>query len=412
MFAPGERVGFFIEPARARAQGETIDVWAGKSEALNPDKFEGFGAGTFTTLDAFNPEVRQADRAHARHAAMMWMPAIPGFANGQPFLVVGFEDATRSAGHEGDFSDVVFAVIPGKPGALSATRVHSAALGDVDGDGVDSVFDAYPYDAERAFLTHMPASGCVTIALEDGYPDIGDLDYNDVVVRGSWTLVSDAHGRVKDLLASLHLLECDPRRQYRVGLRLPPLPAHVQGNVWTERFWGRPEQHALAVRTIEEARTMFDGCLPAPFPATRSAGNSPAAARVQVSFDQAIDAHWLVAMPLEPYFVIQRGDQQFSVHLPGARGLPRRVGELAIEQGPESYLSRGGYPFLLVVPKAWQAPPQGVPVGQLYPGFRTWVGSRGALACDWYETSRRTDTAPAIELDPSERVWSLRLEDL
>ena len=428
LFSPGERVGFFLEPARANNIPSTLATWAGRSGPLDPTQSPTFSPATFTTLAAFNPEARALGAEGARHAGMLWMPALPGFAQERPFLLVGFENSLRAAGQDSDFADLVFAVLEGTVGALSETKALKLDGGDVDGDGINGVFDSFPADHERAFMTHMPQAGRATLALEDGYPDIGDLDYNDALISIEWTTVSDARGRVRDLLATLHLLGSNPRVDHRMGLRLPVLPADVMGTIWVERIWGTPERHEVQVRSIEEARTQFDDCLPAPFPSTSamSATNATsstldsgvtflrqvaACARVKVTFKDGLDPAWLAAMPLEPYFVVRRGDQDCDVHLPGSRALSVRAGGLPTEGGARSFLSRAGYPYVLFLPQAWQAPAEGVPAWEPYPGFRTWVGSRGALEADWYKRlSANEPRLWPVTATMAERAWRVRLQ--
>ena len=416
MFAPGERLGFFLEPARSLARGGTLEPWVGKSAPIDPARFSGFGPRTFTTLDALNPEWRVQGATYARHAGMAWMPAFAGFADDQPFLLVGLEDSPRSQEVAGDFDDVVFAIVPGTIGALAQTRVPQLSRGDEDRDGVDGAFDAFPRDRERAFTSSHPPTGCATLALEDGYPDIGDLDYNDALIRASWVLVSDAQGGVKDVLATLHLIGSNPRLEHRFGLRLPPLPAGVQGGIWVDRSWGSPEQNALQTRAIEEAQSRYAGSLPAPFPSTRAMSSAdaddraePACARVRMTFDAAIDPAWLEPMPLEPYFVVRRDGLEIDVHLPGSRALSTRSARLPEESGSHSFLSDMGHPFVLFVPQAWRAPAEGVAVWGAYPGFRSWLGSRGALSSDWYARPSPSEwlLSPAVPMLTSARAWSL-----
>jgi len=417
LFGPGERLGFFLEPARSPARGGTLDPWVGRTTPIDPAKFSGFGPRTFTTLDALNPESQAHGPAHARHAGMAWMPSFVGFADDQAFLLVGFEDSPRSPELAGDFDDVVFAIVPGTIGALAGTLAPQLSRGDEDRDGVDGAFDAFPRDRERAFTRSFPPSGCATLALEDAYPDIGDLDYNDALIRASWVFVSDAQGRVKDVLATLHLVGSNPRMEHRFGLRLPPLPADVQGGIWVERFWGTPEQQVLQTRAIEEALSRYDGGLPAPFPSTRAMSPSgqsdagePACARVRLSFDVALDPAWLEPMPLEPYFVVKRDGIEIDVHLPGSRAFAARDPSLPRESGSQSFLSSRGHPYVLFVPQAWRAPAEGMAVWGAYPDFRSWLGSGGERSNDWYTRPgpgdwRLLPQAPAPSI---QRPWSLQ----
>ena len=55
----------------------------------------------------------------------------------------------------------------------------NASAFDPDSDGVQTTADAFPDDAQRAFVVRTPAIGWDTIAYEDSYPAVGDYDFND-----------------------------------------------------------------------------------------------------------------------------------------------------------------------------------------------------------------------------------------
>jgi LruC domain-containing protein len=359
---------------------------------------------------------------------MAWMPALDGFAGNAAFLLVGFEDAVRAAGPEQDFDDLVFAVVPASSAALSETHVFEVAASDRDRDGLDDAFDAYPEDVQRAFVVTSPHGQRATLALEEDYPEVGDLDYNDALAHFDWCVVSDARGNVKDVLATFDLVGRRSRFDHRLALRLPTLPDGVAGSVRVERYWGAAPKHELESRSIEECLLRFDGCLPDAIPSTRgvvpglmttrtrAAGGAgdvpmPASARVWISFDDCVDPSWLEPLPLEPFFVIRKGELECDVHLAGSRPVSARAPQLPVEDGPRSFVSRQGYPYLLCLPLEWRAPAEGVAAWDLYPGYRAWVATRGAHDADWYR--RPSPRAEHRTADPRgwipERVWQLQL---
>lgn len=427
-FRRGERVGFFFENSRPRPwrPGAALEKLARSGDLLDPRAAMPVDRQTWTTLDEFNPEVGAAPGIGRAHARMFFAPPIASFGGGHAFVAVGWETTWVSDARPAEFDDLLFAVVASAPAALRECALPAIEPSDADGDGVDRLYDRFPDDASRVALRRTPASGFATLALEDGYPELGDLDYNDAWVMAAWTESLDAEGRVRDLLVELELAARGSRHDHALHLRLPDALEGARGRIAVERFLpsalGEP---GAAVRGFEECgiESVWSNpsrCLPTPFPSTRDAlpiaTQSPrdgeaarkavdaASARVLLSFDDALDPSRLTPMPLQPFFRVQRGTRSVDVHLPGGP---------AVEDDPEArdYVTRFGYPFLLYLPAEWSAPAEGVPVWDPYPAFRTWVGSRGRLANDWF--ARPAKDASSAKFAPRAwivaRPWTLRL---
>lgn len=427
-FRRGERVGFFFENARSKPwrPGAAFEELARSGERLDPRSAAPLHRQTWTTLDAFNPEVGGEPAIGRAHARMFFAPPAANFGGGHPFVTVALETAWVSDSRPAEFDDLLFAVVASAPAALRECALPSIEPSDADGDGVDRLYDRFPDDADRVALRRTPASGFATLALEDGYPELGDLDYNDAWVLAAWTETLDADGRVRDLLVELELAARGSRHDHALHLRLPDALAGARGRVAVERFLPSTVGVAgAAVRSIDECRIETVGsdasrCLPPPFPSTRSAlpiatispregeatraAVDAASARVLLSFDESLDPSRLAPMPLEPFFRVQRAARPIDVHLPSGSatsGHPDAPG----------YVTRFGYPFLLYLPAEWSAPAEGVPVWDPYPAFRTWIGSRGRLANDWF--ARPAKDASSAKFAPRAwivaRPWTVRL---
>lgn len=70
---------------------------------------------------------------------------------------------------------------------------------DSDGDGIIDFYDEYPEDADRAYNVYTPSIyGLGTYAFEDLWPNLGDFDFNDLVVNYRYTHVYNAAGLIHE----------------------------------------------------------------------------------------------------------------------------------------------------------------------------------------------------------------------
>lgn len=70
---------------------------------------------------------------------------------------------------------------------------------DSDGDGIIDFYDEYPNDSERAYNVYTPSIyGLGTYAFEDLWPNLGDFDFNDMVINYHYTHVYNSAGLIKE----------------------------------------------------------------------------------------------------------------------------------------------------------------------------------------------------------------------
>ncbi len=235
IFEPGTRIGFFVV-ADGAGLADSADL--ADAPSTDPKVNAGLARGVFTTLDALNPEIAAGQPGKARHIAMLSMPGRAGFLKGQPFFVMGMEDARRDAGADQDFNDLVFVVRSTQVDALSDTHVITAAPDvegdtDPDGDGLHGLQDDFPEDASRGTVaSHAPT----TLAGRDAVP-----------VPVATEQVLDAAGAVREVVATFHR---DAQAAAEV-LTLPGLPADARGTVFVERFLDTGEHVAPVHARLE-----------------------------------------------------------------------------------------------------------------------------------------------------------------
>jgi len=431
VFEPGEKVGFFIVANGWKDLNE-IRKWDREQPvipAATADENAKVGLGCYTTLSDLNPEMTLAHPDLARHVAMIRMDAVPGFLRDEEFFLTGFEDLNRAKNSDNDFNDVVVIVTSTPETAIQTTEVPRYKKGDPDGDGVPGTADHYPDDPTRAFVTRYPTHGFNVVALEDMYPARGDADFNDAVVAYDYQIVTDAKGNVKDILGNYHLLARGAGYDHALGLHLAGLPDDATGTVQIERFLSGDAitQETAPRRTVQEM-VRAGKRIPDIFPSTKAAlrglngsvftntaaaePERPAAsARVYVTFDTAVDATALGAVPYDLYFLVRGSKGPADVHFPGKPGLADRSADLPKEEGAAAFLDETGFPFLIEVPTSWRFPLEQVEVGTAYPDFNKWQESKGQDKADWYlkpDSNDRLMANPLAAYIPT-RDWAVGL---
>lgn len=431
VFAPGERVGFFLIADGHRRSPE-VAAWVPNYPDVpsqSPAANRQIGRGLFTTLPSLNPEVELNAESRAKHLAMLAVEGVPGFLDGDDFLLCGFEDLHRSVNSDDDFNDLVFVIRSDPVTAVSTTTVFPFAPGDRDGDGVLGVNDHFPNDPSRATSIRSPSNGWDVLAFEDNYPQVGDADFNDAVFAYAFETVRNSDGDVTDVIGTFHLVARGAAYDHALGLHMPGLPGSAIGAVSIERFLGggsqvieTPIPRSLAeVRDVDQRRIpdIFDSTTaalpPDPgqtftntlfLPQFANAGSS----RVWIRFDEAVDESVLGTAPFDLYLDLLRfGNGPWDIHRPGFPSFADRSTHLPTESGADAFLDANGMPWVLDVPRSWRCPMERVHVESAYVRFASWRSSSGQQELDWYATPESATGLVSEELAATipSREWTL-----
>jgi len=407
VFEAGTRIGFFVV-AHGWIQEPQIQDWDPATATVpsnDPDVNASFARGCYTSLSPINPEYAEGAAEKARHLAMVWMPGEPGFLGGQPYLLGGFEDRSRTGSSDEDFNDLVFVITANPIQAIAGTNATTYQNGDPDGDGAFGLDDSFPDDPERAYVLRSPSQGFHVLGFEDQYPGLGDADYNDVVLAYEAQVVHAADGTVKDLLLTSHLVGRGAGYDHRIGWHIPGLPEDAAGTVEVQRFLsddaGTVETPApMALRSIvqEHDRRLPDlfhstsAALPPGFSSSTFTNTQfdfvdrlAASSRTRVTFEERVSPEVLGTLPYDLYVSIRHGDEEWDVHTPGYPGFPDRPDHLPPETDALSFLDDIGRPWLLELPTSWRFPMEHIRIWNGYPLFDAWAASGGTSYTDWYD---------------------------
>ncbi|MFT7464601.1 MAG: LruC domain-containing protein [Pseudohongiellaceae bacterium] len=405
VFSAGTRLGFFLV-AGGYNDSLAVRFWDLATPLLpssDPAANMGEAQGVFTRVDSWYPELAVADVGRSRYVAALSVAGLSDYIGGDPFVLLGFEDLNRNENADDDFNDLIITVQSDPPNALMTPQMSSYSDSDSDGDGVSDVEDAYPNDVTRAVVLRYPTTGFHVLGVEDLYPALGDADDNDAVVVFAYELVTDAHGKVKDLQADYHLIAGGSTLDHSLGLHLPGIPSDATGVVQVERFLS----DGAATHSVEDPVSVsdlialsdrrIDNVIPCTIEALPAAAGlvfanttstvvetTAASARVSIHFDLALDADALGSVPYDVYFGVDHG-LTYDVHLPGWPGFDDRPPWLPDEQGEGAFLDDEGNPLVIMVPYNWCFPLERTAIWSAYPSFNAWVTSEGTASKDWFD---------------------------
>ncbi len=225
---------------------------------------------------------------------------------------------------------------------LEKKKTEAAAV-DTDKDGVADDTDQFPEDPKLI----AAVSNEYTIAFEDLYPNKGDADFNDLVVKfgimeyinpenkiskiniRSKVLAAGAGYKNKfyiNVLGKDYLLISDPKKDL--------------GNKWN----------------CKKNETYVDAPVHS----------------LDIVFENPVARNEIAPMPYDPY-IMANSDKNNQVHLPFVT--TKFVGKkLDIDK----------FPWAVLVPEEWNWPYENEKIFDAYPTFQKWYESEGRESMDWY----------------------------
>ena len=398
-FTAGQAIGFVIVSDGFSSTGRLYN-----GTRIGGVKDNASPSWIFYTLRGLNPE-RPGPQNLNVHTIML--KDVSDASEGYQRVVIGFEDINRETGGDHDFNDVVLAVHVTPRRAIQnldtlATLVAATDL-DSDGDGVKDALDEFPNDATRAFSRYYPgADTWGTLAFEDQWPQRGDYDMNDVVMRYRTREIMNAQRQVVALDIDYQLQARGGLADSGFGVHLPGVPAGAVATASLQTA-GRTAQPLAPEVGQTEATFIVTPSVQAQMPVSSDAAcayaNTQAACptvaavpyRLQVNF-RTPQASTLFSAPYNP-FIYRSSRRGQEVHLPGRPATARAERALfgsgddrtpATGSGSTSYMDAQRRPWALDIPVAWRWPLEVTDLLRPYPRFADWAQSSGANARDWY----------------------------
>lgn len=248
---------------------------------------------------------------------------------------------------------------------IAMKPVDDAVVVDSDGDGVaDS-------DEDPEFVNDPTAAkaitGVYTLAFEDLYPNRGDADFNDLVVRLSIREIIDGQNKVRRIELKTKLLASGAGYKNSFAI-----------NILGERYMLIANPKAVSDYTLGSDRNSEPGY---------AYHNCQEQTHETIVFSSGVDRSELGPMPYDP-FIICNGNEDNQVHLPSAA-----TDFTGIVRDSE------GFTWAVIVPEDWAWPYENTTdyhwhnvrwmnhpnsIFAAYPEFEAWYKSGGESNTEWY----------------------------
>ncbi len=219
------------DPTSANYRTTTFDKDMVVSWVLIPASFVGgkitTPGGRYYSIPALNPE--SGTSLQKAHVAQLLYNK-PPYNKDKSFFLLGFEDSLRSTTEDGDynddFNDLMLTVDVSPVSAVNSSGLpevkDETQVDDDDGDGVIDAFDEYPSDPARSSSVSYPSrTGYATAIYEDRWPGLGDYDFNDLAVDFRFTTVSNAAGKIVDLIGNFKIRAAGGELKSGLAFTLP-----------------------------------------------------------------------------------------------------------------------------------------------------------------------------------------------
>ena len=267
-------------------------------------------------------------------------------------------------------------------------------LADSDGDGIDDIYDAFPQDPDLAFVRTVPASGELTIAFEDNFPNIGDGDFNDFVATYQVTEYRSSKNKLVIVEGYARAIARGAGFDHEFGIVVDngqnPRSVEIRSYDSDGNLLGTQEPTAAnpaVVVLFDRTKDAFDRAGGVSMDNART-GDPVARGHLTeftITYSKAVSTTPSnVFTPYNPYLKVLTSSvvaYQPDIHLVGRDPLPDSENEAGYEdfRHPVS-----GTPWALLVPNSWQWPEEQASISDAYPEFDLWVSSLGATSSDWY----------------------------
>ena len=267
---------------------------------------------------------------------------------------------------------------------------------DEDNDGVVDDNDKYPNEPDKAYDLFYPSQGNYgTLAYEDLWPDKGDYDFNDMVIRYNIKEVVNATNEIQEIHFDLLLTAIGATKQNGFYFQLPIQADDVtliasSHSQLTEKI----NSEGLAIiKVFFNSNDLIQ--LNGEF--MNTVETNPHTAYIPISFIIEVNGEYNASehvyfAPYNPFITVDH-DPSIEVHLPGLP--PSSFADQAyfnngfddatdLEAG-YYYKTAEGAPWAINIPYPMAYPTETTDIVIAYPDFGKWVNSNGTSFVEWYE---------------------------
>ncbi|MBI1184652.1 LruC domain-containing protein [bacterium] len=320
-------------------------------------------------------------------------------------IVLGFEDILRdNSSCDNDFNDAIFYVSANPIEAIERSNLQSVKKAiDSDGDGVYDYDDEFPLDPSKSASSYSPSTTTAgSLAFEDNWPNMGDYDFNDMVVDYQYTYFTNAANELTELRAKYSLKAIGASMHNGFGVQfniVPSLIKSVYGTNYTENYL-KIASNGTEQNQSKATIIVFDNA----HKLMQKDGNSnyvntdnpnivvdPYVFELVVKLNSGVLPTDLGKAPYN-CFIIVNGNRSREVHM--VDNAPTDLADLGIfgsgadKSNPDVkryYQNKDNMPWVLHTPDPLVYPIEKQNIMDCYPYFKTWAQSEGRTNTDWYK---------------------------
>lgn len=342
---------------------------------------------------AINPE---PDEALKQHNVLVYDE------ENQLFLI-GFEDVRRDNipfACDHDFNDAIMYFTSNPVTAISTENINPIDQPiDSDGDGISDIYDEYPNDPLLAYSNYYPSETTYgTLTFEDNWPNLGDYDFNDLVMDYKFTYLSNAKNEVVQFQGDFKIMALGAG--YRNGFGFSAdLPSSriksVTGSSLSSGYIqvnanGTEANQSKAVFIVTD--NLHDHFNVSGFVNTEKNKpyHEPQHVILNVNFTKATNYDEIGSPPYNPFLIVNQ-ERGREVHLPSYYPTDLvdtdyfGIGDddSNIESGIY-YKSKTSLPWAINFPSSFDYPIETSDVRNAHLKFNSWTQSDGFSYMDWY----------------------------
>jgi LruC domain-containing protein len=342
-----------------------------------------------------NPE---ANDNLKQHNVLLWD------AENELFLL-GFEDLRRDDipfKCDQDFNDAILFVTSNPVNAISVENVNpidKPGTFDKDGDGINDILDEYPDDANRAYDSYFPSSTTYgTFAFEDNWPQIGDYDFNDLVVDYQFKHVMNAKNEAVTMTPKFVVRAAGAGYRNGFGFMMDLKSNDIassngailnSGIIKTGANGTELNQKKAVFVVSDNVHNLFQT---SGFINTELTDSyqTPVEISMEITFKKPKSLNNLGTIPYNPFIIISQNRGR-EVHLPGYA--PTDLADESFfgtwEDNSDKntgsyYKSKTSLPWGIHLPESFDYPMERVDIRDGHLRFKDWASSYGYSYMDWY----------------------------
>lgn len=256
---------------------------------------------------------------------------------------------------------------------------------DSDGDGIIDFYDEFPNDADRAYAVYTPSIyGLGTYAFEDMWPNIGDFDFNDLVVNYRYMHVYNGDGLIHETIFDFIIKNVGGSYRNGFGIEVncdPSIISEITGYNHTTGIIS-VDGKGLENNQAKPVFIVFDD-------AWANVNVNNGRMRVYMKYNQPIANNQMGA--INPFIFID-GDRGREVHFADQAPTSLMNRELFGSADDDSnpaigryYRNRTNLPWGINILYDFTFPKEKVAINLGYTKFASWAVSGGADFTDWYK---------------------------